>query len=111
MRWFSRAAQFPLGVEPVGEVVAVNGTAREENLIGSRAYGFEVISVFEPAPSAPLCAAVPLDSCIVGATALAALLVRRRPVVPFPFLTVAISCKNLLAKTSESNVSVYEIFA
>jgi hypothetical protein len=46
----------------------------------------------------PLCAGMPLDSCSVMAASLAALFDRRRTVVPFPFLTVAIASKNLLEK-------------
>src|SRR5208282_2305117 len=65
------------------------------------------ISLSSRAAPLPLCAAIPLDSRTVAAASLAALFVRRRTVVPFPFLTVAMSKKNLLAKNPESNVPVY----
>src|ERR1700752_714180 len=63
------------------------------------------ISRSSRAAAAPLCAGMPLGSCAVAAS-LAVLFDRRRTVVPFPFLTVAISCKNLLAKNRTINVPV-----
>jgi hypothetical protein len=46
-----------------------------------------------------LFAGMPVGSFTVAAAFLAALFDRRRTVVPFPFVTVAMSCKTSLQKT------------
>src|SRR5207244_7820258 len=56
------------------------------------------ISLSDRTVPAPLCAGMPLDSCTVAAGCLAALFDRRRTVVPFPFVAIAMSYNNLLEK-------------
>jgi hypothetical protein len=78
-----------LRVQPIGKVIAVSGAARQEKLVSAQAYGLDFHFAVRTAVG-------PLDSCIAAAAFLTALLIRRRAVVPFPFVAEAIT----LQKTS-----------